>query len=125
MKFLSGRLDVLQPTDMHAFDDQLFSDMRCYPAKQNASVTQSLIVLPDVCADPIEEEDAHLLLDSVREVLKAAAMAEADVLSETWRLLIGSAKDFSRRLWGLVPGGLYLPAPPLYCPQPAVLSEVS
>lgn len=125
MKFLSGRLDVLQPTDMYAFDHQLFSDMRCYPAKQNASVTQILIVLPDVCADPIEEEDAHLLLDSVREVLKAAAMAEADVLSETWRLLIGSAKDFSRRLWGLVPGGLYLPAPPLYCPQPAVLSEVS
>ncbi|XP_070267917.1 ciliogenesis and planar polarity effector 1 [Myotis yumanensis] len=73
--------------------------------------------------DPIEEEDAHLLLGSVRGVLKAAAMAEADVLSETWRLLIGSAKDFSRRLWGLVPGGLYLPAPPLYCPQPALLSE--
>ncbi|XP_054571293.1 ciliogenesis and planar polarity effector 1 [Eptesicus fuscus] len=73
--------------------------------------------------DPIEEEDAHLLLGSVREVLKAAAMAEADVLSETWQLLVRSAKDFSRRLWGLVPGGLYLPAPPLYCPQPALLSE--
>lgn len=61
----------------------------------------------------------------MREVLKAAAMAEADVLSETWQLLVRSAKDVSRRLWGLVPGGLYLPAPPLYCPQPALLSEVS
>ncbi|XP_016079490.1 PREDICTED: uncharacterized protein C5orf42 homolog isoform X3 [Miniopterus natalensis] len=73
--------------------------------------------------DPIEEEDANLLLGSVQEVLRAAVMAEADVLSKTFQLLISSAKDFSRRLWGLVPVGLYLPAPPLYCPQPAILSE--
>ncbi|XP_054439973.1 ciliogenesis and planar polarity effector 1 [Pteronotus mesoamericanus] len=73
--------------------------------------------------DPIEEEDVNVLLGSLQEVLKAAAMADADVLSETLQLLVRSAKDVSRRLWGLVPGGLYLPAPPLYCPQPAVLSE--
>ncbi|XP_032193468.1 ciliogenesis and planar polarity effector 1 isoform X2 [Mustela erminea] len=72
--------------------------------------------------DPIEE-DVNLLFGSVQEVLKAAVMADADVLSETFQLLVNSAKDFSRRLWGLVPVGLYLPAPPLYCPQPAVLSE--
>lgn len=76
-------------------------------------------------ADPIEEEDADLLFASVQEILKAAVMADADILSETFQLLINSAKDFSKRLWGLVPVGLYLPAPPLYCPQPAVLSEVS
>ncbi|KAM5329284.1 ciliogenesis and planar polarity effector 1 isoform 2-T2 [Glossophaga mutica] len=73
--------------------------------------------------DPIEEEDVNLLSGALREVLKAAVMADADVLSETFQLLVNSAKDFSRRLWGLVPVGLYLPAPPLYCPQPAVLSE--
>ncbi|KAM6224372.1 ciliogenesis and planar polarity effector 1 [Rhynchocyon petersi] len=73
--------------------------------------------------DPIEEEDANLLFGSVQEVLKAAVMADADILSETFQLLIDSAKDFSKKLWGLVPAGLYLPAPPLYCPQPAVLSE--
>uniref|UniRef100_A0A8D1YDM7 Ciliogenesis and planar polarity effector 1 n=1 Tax=Sus scrofa TaxID=9823 RepID=A0A8D1YDM7_PIG len=73
--------------------------------------------------DPIEEEDADLLFGSVQEVLKAAVMADADILSETFQLLLNSAKDFSKRLWGLVPVGLYLPAPPLYCPQPAVLSE--
>lgn len=75
--------------------------------------------------DPIEEEDVNLLFGSVQEVLKAAVMADADILSETFQLLVNSAKDFSRRLWGLVPVGLYLPAPPLYCPQPAILSEVS
>ncbi|ELW53479.1 Nuclear pore complex protein Nup155 [Tupaia chinensis] len=73
--------------------------------------------------DPIEEEDTNMLFCSVQEVLKAAVMADADILSETFQLLINSAKDFSKRLWGLVPVGLYLPAPPLYCPQPAILSE--
>ncbi|XP_058163910.1 ciliogenesis and planar polarity effector 1 isoform X2 [Dasypus novemcinctus] len=73
--------------------------------------------------DPIEEEDANLLFGSVQEVLKAAVMADADILSETFQLLIDSAKDFSKRLWGLVPVSFYLPAPPLYCPQPAILSE--
>lgn len=51
-------------------------------------------------------------------------MADADILSETFQLLMDSAKDLSRKLYGLVPDGLYLPAPPLYCPQPASLSEV-
>ncbi|XP_032271042.1 ciliogenesis and planar polarity effector 1 isoform X1 [Phoca vitulina] len=73
--------------------------------------------------DPIEEEDVNLLFGSVQEVLKAAVMADADILSETFQLLVNSAKDFSRRLRGLVPVGLYLPAPPLYCPQPAIRSE--
>ncbi|CAH6787350.1 Cplane1 [Phodopus roborovskii] len=73
--------------------------------------------------DPIEEEDANLLFGSVQEVLKASVMADADIVSETLQLLMNSAKDFSKKLWGLVPVDLYLPAPPLYCPQPAVLSE--
>ncbi|XP_038959459.1 ciliogenesis and planar polarity effector 1 isoform X11 [Rattus norvegicus] len=73
--------------------------------------------------DPIEEEDANLLFGSVQEVLKASAMADADIVSETLQLLMDSAKDFSKKLWGLVPVDLYLPAPPLYCPQPALLSE--
>ncbi|KAM4875930.1 ciliogenesis and planar polarity effector 1 [Thomomys bottae] len=73
--------------------------------------------------DPIEEEDASLLFGSVQEVLKASVMADADILSQTLQLLMDSAKEFSKRLWGLVPVSLYLPAPPLYCPQPAVLSE--
>ncbi|XP_075788637.1 ciliogenesis and planar polarity effector 1 isoform X2 [Pelodiscus sinensis] len=73
--------------------------------------------------DPIEEEDGNVLFGSVQEILKAAVMADADILSETFQLLMDSAKDLSRKLCGLVPDGLYLPAPPLYCPQPASLSE--
>ncbi|NWX82498.1 CPLN1 protein, partial [Nothoprocta pentlandii] len=73
--------------------------------------------------DPIEEEDANVLYSSVQELLKAAVMSEADILSETFQLLMDSGKDLGRKLCGLVPEGLYLPAPPLYCPQPASLSE--
>uniref|UniRef100_A0A8C2T5G2 Ciliosis and planar polarity effector complex subunit 1 n=1 Tax=Coturnix japonica TaxID=93934 RepID=A0A8C2T5G2_COTJA len=73
--------------------------------------------------DPIEEEDADVLYSSVQELLKAAVMADADILSETFQLLIDSVKDLSRKFCGLIPDGLYLPAPPLYCPQPASLSE--
>ncbi|XP_039203844.1 ciliogenesis and planar polarity effector 1 isoform X3 [Crotalus tigris] len=68
--------------------------------------------------DPIEEEDANALFSSVEQILKAAVMAEADVLSETFQVLMDFAKDHSRKFCGLVPDGLYLPAPPLYCPQP-------
>ncbi|XP_067320736.1 ciliogenesis and planar polarity effector 1 isoform X1 [Anolis sagrei] len=73
--------------------------------------------------DPIEEEDASVLFSSVEEILKAAVMAGADILSETFQLLVDFAKDLSRKLHGLVPESLYLPAPPLYCPQPTFLSE--
>ncbi|KAJ6656118.1 hypothetical protein lerEdw1_004169 [Lerista edwardsae] len=73
--------------------------------------------------DPIEEEDASVLFSSVEEILKAAVMAEADILSEPFQLLMDSAKELSRKLCGLVPDGLYLPAPPLYCPQPAFLNQ--
>ncbi|XP_062455953.1 ciliogenesis and planar polarity effector 1 [Rhea pennata] len=73
--------------------------------------------------DPIEEEDSNVLYSSVQELLKAAVMADADILSEMFQLLMDSGKDLGRKLCGLVPDGLYLPAPPLYCPQPASLSE--
>ncbi|NXN06615.1 CPLN1 protein, partial [Indicator maculatus] len=73
--------------------------------------------------DPIEEEDANVLYSSIQELLRAAVMADIDILSETFQLLMDSAKDLSRKFYGLVPDGLYLPAPPLYCPQPASLSE--
>ncbi|XP_077203113.1 ciliogenesis and planar polarity effector 1 isoform X2 [Paroedura picta] len=73
--------------------------------------------------DPIEEEDANVLFKSVEEILKAAVMADADILTEIFQLLMDCAKDLSGKFYNLVPEGLYLPAPPLYCPQPAFPSE--
>nr|DBA23673.1 TPA: hypothetical protein GDO54_014565 [Pyxicephalus adspersus] len=73
--------------------------------------------------DPIEEEDADVLFNSVQEMLKAAVMADAEIVTETLRKLIDSAKGLIGKLPGLVPERLYLPAPPLYCPQPSSVSE--
>ncbi|XP_072448988.1 ciliogenesis and planar polarity effector 1 isoform X5 [Chiloscyllium punctatum] len=74
-------------------------------------------------ADSIEEGDADVLFLSVQEILKAAVMVNADVLTETFQLLMEAAKEHGSTLPGLVPDGLYLPAPPLYCPQPATDTE--
>uniref|UniRef100_W5N4R7 Ciliosis and planar polarity effector complex subunit 1 n=1 Tax=Lepisosteus oculatus TaxID=7918 RepID=W5N4R7_LEPOC len=70
-------------------------------------------------SDSIEEEDADLLFVSVQEILKAAVMAEVDILSQTFSVLMETSKGLAAQLSALVPPGLYLPAPPLYCPQPA------
>ncbi|CAI9594617.1 unnamed protein product, partial [Staurois parvus] len=43
--------------------------------------------------DPIEEEDADILFTSVQEMLKAAVMADAEILTETLRQLMESAKE--------------------------------
>ncbi|XP_041753988.2 ciliogenesis and planar polarity effector 1 isoform X1 [Coregonus clupeaformis] len=69
--------------------------------------------------DSLEGEDVELLQGSVQEILKASVMAGVDVLSQPLGALLDSAKDLSSCLPALVPMGLYLPAPPLYCPQPA------
>ncbi|KAH0627892.1 hypothetical protein JD844_008445 [Phrynosoma platyrhinos] len=47
--------------------------------------------------DSIEEEDARILFSSVEEILKAAVMAEADILSGTFQHLVDFAKDLSKR----------------------------
>ncbi|XP_073537849.1 ciliogenesis and planar polarity effector 1 isoform X2 [Phyllobates terribilis] len=78
---------------------------------------------PKQFTDPIEEEDADLLFNSVQEMLKAAVMADAEIVTETLQQLMDSAKELSGKLSGLVPERLYLPAPPLYCPQPSSVSE--
>ncbi|XP_060678827.1 ciliogenesis and planar polarity effector 1-like, partial [Hemiscyllium ocellatum] len=73
--------------------------------------------------DSIEEGDEDVLFLSVQEILRAAGMVNADVLTETFQLLMDAAKEHGSTLPGLVPDGQYLPAPPLYCPQPAIDTE--
>lgn len=60
----------------------------------------------------------------LQEILKASVMSGVDVMSEPLSALLASAKELSSSLSALVPSGLYLPAPPLYCPQPAPNTQV-
>nr|XP_057917617.1 ciliogenesis and planar polarity effector 1 isoform X2 [Doryrhamphus excisus] len=71
------------------------------------------------CIDPLEEEDLAVLQVSIQEILKASVMADVNVLSSPLTSLLDSAKDLCSGLPALVHSGLYLPSPPLYCPQPS------
>ncbi|XP_027137955.1 ciliogenesis and planar polarity effector 1 isoform X4 [Larimichthys crocea] len=70
-------------------------------------------------ADPLEEEDWDVLQVSIQEILKASVMAGVNVMSSPLSSLLDKAKELCSRLSTLVPNGLYLPSPPLYCPQPS------
>lgn len=61
---------------------------------------------------------------SAQEILKASVMAEVDVVSRPLTKLLESAKEHASSFTALVPSALYLPAPPLYCPQPAPNTQV-
>ncbi|XP_056402329.1 ciliogenesis and planar polarity effector 1 isoform X2 [Hyla sarda] len=104
----------------HVFQEKLQSFLG-HPPKSEAGNKSN--ALPKQFTDPIEEEDADLLFSSVQEMLKAAVMADAEILTETLQQLTDSAKELGRKFSGLVPDRLYLPAPPLYCPQPSSVSE--
>ncbi|XP_073400054.1 ciliogenesis and planar polarity effector 1 isoform X2 [Dendrobates tinctorius] len=104
----------------HIFQEKLQSFLGRPPSARVSERGQSE---PDLFTDPVEEEDADLLFSSVQEMLKAAVMADAEILTETLHQLMDSAKELSGKLSGLVPERLYLPAPPLYCPQPSSVSE--
>ncbi|KAM4527651.1 ciliogenesis and planar polarity effector 1 isoform 2-T2 [Odontesthes bonariensis] len=69
--------------------------------------------------DPLEGEDWVLLQASIQEILKASVMAGVNVMSSPLSSLLDTAKDMCSFLPTLVPTGLYLPSPPLYCPQPS------
>ncbi|XP_074546537.1 ciliogenesis and planar polarity effector 1 isoform X2 [Halichoeres trimaculatus] len=70
-------------------------------------------------SDPLEGEDWNLLQVSIQEILKASVMAGVNVLSSPLSSLLDTAKEMCSGLPALVPNGLYLPSPPLYCPQPS------
>ncbi|XP_073334518.1 ciliogenesis and planar polarity effector 1 [Pagrus major] len=69
--------------------------------------------------DLLEGEDWDVLQVSIQEILKASVMAGVNVISSPLSALLDTAKDLCSCLPTLVPNGLYLPSPPLYCPQPS------
>ncbi|XP_054468861.1 ciliogenesis and planar polarity effector 1 [Anoplopoma fimbria] len=73
--------------------------------------------------DPSEGEDWDLLQVSIQEILKASVMAGVNVMSSPLSSLLDTVKDLCSCLPILVPSGLYLPSPPLYCPQPSANTQ--
>ena len=63
---------------------------------------------------------------SLRDTLMVAAMCDIDLMSHLLLDLVDRLKTSVRDLQHpLVPEGIYLPAPPFYCPQPVITDEVT
>ncbi|XP_060918031.1 ciliogenesis and planar polarity effector 1 [Labrus mixtus] len=69
--------------------------------------------------DTLEAEDWDLIQAAMQEILKASVMAGVNVLSSPLSSLLNTVKEMCSLLPAVVPNGLYLPSPPLYCPQPS------
>ncbi|XP_077593889.1 ciliogenesis and planar polarity effector 1 [Stigmatopora nigra] len=69
--------------------------------------------------DPVEGQDLDTMHESAQAILKASVIAGVDILTSPLTSLMDSAKDMCSGLSALVHSGLYLPSPPLYCPQPS------
>ncbi|KAM9306622.1 LOW QUALITY PROTEIN: ciliogenesis and planar polarity effector 1 [Pholidichthys leucotaenia] len=69
--------------------------------------------------EPIEGDDWDSLHISMQEILKASVMAGVDLISSPLISLLEKAKHLCSSFPALVPNELYLPSPPLYCPQPS------
>lgn len=72
----------------------------------------------------MEGEDWEVLQASVHEILKASAMAGVNVMSFPLSTLLDKVKDMCLLMPTLVPYEVYLPSPPLYCPQPSPNTQV-
>ncbi|XP_029940368.1 ciliogenesis and planar polarity effector 1 [Salarias fasciatus] len=70
-------------------------------------------------SDLLDGEDWDLLRVSIQDILKASVIAGVNVMSSPLSSLLDAAKELCSSLPALVPMGLYLPSPPLYCPQPS------
>lgn len=78
-----------------------------------------------ILLEPLEGQNWDVLQLSSQEILKASVMAGVDVISSPLSSLLDAAKTLCVSFPLLVPSGLYLPSPPLYCPQPSPNTQVS
>ena len=71
-----------------------------------------------------EETDTSQLSRSLSDVLLAATVSNIDLTPWLLEGLVGQMKELAKQVAPLVPDGLYLPAPPVYCPQPTPNKQV-
>jgi hypothetical protein len=62
---------------------------------------------------------------SLNEFLVASTLSDLDVLPWLLEGLVIRLKQTAGKFRAIVPESLYLPAPPVYCPQPTPTDEVN
>ncbi|KAI8504702.1 hypothetical protein Bbelb_178200, partial [Branchiostoma belcheri] len=71
-----------------------------------------------------EDSNTDQVCRSLQDLFTAATVAGAEAVPWLLERVVGQMQAVCSRLSTEVPAGLYLPAPPLYLPQPASISEI-
>uniref|UniRef100_A0A8C4NBJ6 Uncharacterized protein n=1 Tax=Eptatretus burgeri TaxID=7764 RepID=A0A8C4NBJ6_EPTBU len=108
------------PADLHPMSLllarlKLLLQIQDLPQLETKTISSSVVA----CLPHADNEDSSSegLLIALSEPLYVAATLGLDILSPTLRTILTSAKDLASQLSIFVPLEIYLPAPPLYCPQ--------
>ncbi|TRY66455.1 hypothetical protein DNTS_034998, partial [Danionella cerebrum] len=84
---------------------------------------RELYLTPELKPSRIFQERLEMLMNTEiqtdQDSSTASVMAEVDVLSHTLTHLTDAAKERAMSFPAFLPAAYYLPAPPLYCPQPS------
>ena len=77
-----------------------------------------------ILAGNLSEEDLEQMKRTLQDLLLGGVMSGVFVTLSLLQTLVTRLKGLCRTLRPLVPEGLYLPAPPVYCPQPPITQQV-
>ena len=72
-----------------------------------------------------EETDLPQLRRVLADLMLAAVLSRVDLVPWLLEGLVGRLRQVTAQFGAIVPPGLYLPAPPVYCPQPANTSQAA
>ncbi|XP_013396199.1 protein JBTS17 isoform X2 [Lingula anatina] len=119
-------VDLKPMSIMKAMFRKLLRPVReaCDKRGENSEEPASLQKTPSVASLQIDDEtNLDQLTRTMNDLLMAGALAKVDITPWLLGCLLDRLKVAVASFPTLVPQGVYLPAPPLYCPQPAVTSE--
>ena len=72
-----------------------------------------------------EETDLPQLRRVLADLMLAAVLSRVDLVPWLLEGLVDRLRQVTAQFGAIVPPGLYLPAPPVYCPQPANTSQAA
>ncbi|KAK7099790.1 ciliogenesis and planar polarity effector 1-like [Littorina saxatilis] len=97
-------------------DEILYRKLECL-AGQSPSGPQAAVLIDD-------RTDMTQLSATLEDIMMAGVMGRVEVAPRILSLLVSRLKAVVKQFHPLVPTDFYLPAPPLYCPQPAHSAKV-
>lgn len=94
------------------------------PIFSSANLSEILLMISELSKKEALDSDADFLSRSLADALLTATFAGVDLTCLLLTFLIQVLKDVIKQFSPIVPEGVYLPAPPVYCPRPVITEEV-